>query len=94
MNTKEKGEFEVMKNEIKHIKSDVTEIKDTLKAHVDWEKDKYDDLDAKYVHRSEWETFQSSQEKTKNKLWELFISLAPWLAMAIVIGSLKLTGVL
>ena len=52
MNIEEKQEFAVMKNEITHIKTDVTEIKTMLKDHLDWEEDKYLQLESKYA--SKW----------------------------------------
>jgi hypothetical protein len=38
------GEFAVMKNEINHIKTDITEIKSLLKEHIEWEDRKYSEL--------------------------------------------------
>jgi hypothetical protein len=37
-------EFAVMKNEINHIKTDITEIKTLLKEHIQWEDNKYSEL--------------------------------------------------
>lgn len=55
MNQTEREEFAVMKNEISHIKNNISELKcDTksnfeelkamLEGHIKWESEKYDDL--------------------------------------------------
>lgn len=52
MNKKEAEEFAVMKNEITHIKKDVSEIKDMLESHVKWESGKYDSLKEQFADKS------------------------------------------
>jgi hypothetical protein len=60
MNIKEKERFIVMENEVKHIKKDVTELKEStesnfqeikglLEEHIRWESGKYDALNQHYA---------------------------------------------
>lgn len=92
MNAKEKGEFEVIKFKVERIESDVTEIKETLKDHVIWEKDKYDKLDEKYVHREEWEDFKTGVRKVENKIWEVTKMALPWIFALLILGITKSIG--
>jgi len=71
MNAKEKGEFEVMKNEISHIKNDLTKVDkkvdlvlDKLEQHTAWEETKYKELDEKYA--------------TKEKVKQLEVKFDTW----------------
>lgn len=89
MNAKEREEFIVMKNEITHIKVDVNDIKAMLKKHIDWEADKYDNLDEKYLHREEAnrrfaqiEEKNNSQDKQYNKITDWIFKIAMTLGMA------------
>lgn len=82
MNAAEKERFTIMENEIKHIKIDVTDIKGMLKEHVDWETEKYEKLDTKYVHKEEFIDFKEQMKEdnqrqdkeinsTKKRVWEV-----------------------
>lgn len=54
MNSKEREEFVVMKNEITHIKKDVQEIKEMLKEHTDWEALRYTELKCDFVSKEQF----------------------------------------
>lgn len=54
MNSKEREEFVVMKNEITHIKRDVEDIKKMLKDHADWEALKYSELKNDFVSKEQF----------------------------------------
>ena len=92
MNEKEREEFAIMKNEITHIKTNVQDIKGMLKDHVEWESKKNGELDAKYLHKSEFEVWKDQIEKenaiqdkdirwNKERLFDLGLKVASLLAI-------------
>ena len=100
MNAGEKAEFEVMKNEITHIKTDVTEIKGMLKEHVEWEAKKYQELDGKYATKekvkqleTKFDTWNKTQDliitSGKEKIWDITIRLLPYLLFGTILALMK-----
>jgi len=84
-----------MKNEITHIKSDVTEIKGMLKEHVDREGTILSGIDNKYATKEKvkqlenkfntWNTSQDLIIKSRaDKLWDITKILLPYIAFGTV----------
>lgn len=65
-----------MKNEIAHIKIDVTDIKCLLKEHIRWEADKYEHLDDRYATKKELEELKIETNWNRNKIVDISIKLA------------------
>jgi hypothetical protein len=91
-NSKLSEEIAVLKNEISHVASDVSDVKEMLKQHVEWEADKYDKLDEKYVHRSEFEHLNNKINNNNNKWWDVIKIILPYALMGLVLLAIKFGG--
>jgi len=99
MNQTEKERFIKLEAKVDGIEKDVREVKTLLKEHINWETDKYEKLDDKYLHKEEAdrrfsaiEAKNVAQDKTYGKIIDWALRIITVLVLASL--GLKTGGII